>query len=78
MIFDREGRRANAEGSAIVIVATDVPMLASQLARVSKRAALGLGRAGSYAASNERRVHPRAQHGHPEPADSQGPFDSSI
>ena len=38
-------------GSAIVVVATDVPLLASQLCRLAKRAALGLGRVGSYAAS---------------------------
>ncbi len=49
--FDRKARRVNSEGSAIVVVTTDVPMLASQLDRVAKRAALGLGRAGSYAAS---------------------------
>ncbi len=49
--FDRDGRRARSEGSAIVVVATDVPMLGSQLDRVAKRAALGLGRVGSYAAS---------------------------
>ncbi len=35
----------------IVVVATDVPLLSSQLSRVAKRAALGLGRVGSHAAS---------------------------
>ncbi len=50
-VFAKEGRRENSYGSAIVIVATDAPLLASQLNRLSKRAALGLGRVGSHAAS---------------------------
>jgi D-alanine--D-alanine ligase len=49
--FDYEGRREMSEGSVIVVVATDVPLISSQLNRLSKRAALGLGRTGSYAAS---------------------------
>ena len=49
--FDQAGRREVSEGSIIVVVATDIPLLSSQLNRVSKRAALGLGRTGSYAAS---------------------------
>jgi D-aminopeptidase len=36
------------QGSGIVIVATDAPLDGRQLARVAKRAALGLGRTGSY------------------------------
>jgi L-aminopeptidase/D-esterase-like protein len=35
----------------ITVVATDLPLLSSQLSRVAKRAALGLGRVGSHAAS---------------------------
>lgn len=50
--FPREGRRGMSEGSIIVVVATDVPLISSQLKLVSKRAALGLGRTGSYAASS--------------------------
>lgn len=49
--YPEEGRRTDSYGSAIVVVATDLPLLSSQLSRVAKRAALGLGRAGSYAAS---------------------------
>ena len=49
--FDQAGRRGVSEGSIIVVVATDIPLITSQLNRVSKRAALGLGRTGSYAAS---------------------------
>ncbi|MCG6963041.1 MAG: P1 family peptidase [Acidobacteria bacterium] len=45
------GRRARSYGSVITVVATDVPLLSSQLSRVAKRAALGLGRVGSHAAS---------------------------
>ena len=49
--FDKAGRRKVSEGSIIVVVATDIPLINSQLNRVAKRAALGLGRTGSYAAS---------------------------
>jgi len=49
--FDASVRRQNSYGSIIVVVATDVPLLPSQLERIAKRAALGLGRAGSHAAS---------------------------
>jgi D-aminopeptidase len=38
---------AREQGSIIVIVATDAPLLASQLKRVARRAALGVGRTGT-------------------------------
>jgi D-aminopeptidase len=44
-------RRAN-YGSIIVVLATDAPLLPNQLTRLCKRAALGIGRCGSYAAHN--------------------------
>jgi D-aminopeptidase len=47
--FDAERRLKNA-GSIIVIVATDAPLLSSQIVRLCKRAGLGIGRAGSFAA----------------------------
>lgn len=46
----RHRRRVSSYGSIIVVVATDAPLLPNQLTRLSKRAALGVGRAGSYAA----------------------------
>lgn len=49
--FEQTGRRVSSEGSIIVVVATDIPLISSQLDLVSKRAALGLGRTGSYAAT---------------------------
>ena len=42
-------RRTANYGSIIVVVATDAPLLAQQIGRVCRRAALGIGRAGSYA-----------------------------
>lgn len=36
------------KGSIIMIIATDIPMTARQLKRISKRAVIGLGRTGSY------------------------------
>jgi L-aminopeptidase/D-esterase-like protein len=50
-MYPMEGRRRTSYGSAIVVIATDAPLLSSQLARLAKRAALGLGRVGSHAAS---------------------------
>jgi D-aminopeptidase len=44
-----EGSAGNAEGSIIVIIATDAPLDSRQLARLGKRAALGLARTGSTA-----------------------------
>lgn len=50
-LYPYDIRRGKTYGSAIVVIATDAPLLSSQLNQISKRAALGLGRAGSYAAS---------------------------
>ncbi len=44
-----EGSAGNAEGSIIVIIATDAPLDSRQLTRLGKRAALGLARTGSTA-----------------------------
>jgi D-aminopeptidase len=49
--FAHLGRRPTA-GSIVVLVATDLPLVAAQLARLARRAALGIGRAGGYAANN--------------------------
>lgn len=47
---DGQGGKANRDqGSIIIVVGTDVPLSSTQLNRVAKRAALGLGRLGSYA-----------------------------
>jgi D-aminopeptidase len=43
-------RRERNAGSIITIIATDAPLLTPQLVRVCKRAALGIGRSGSFAA----------------------------
>jgi D-aminopeptidase len=40
------------EGSAVTIIATDAPLLPNQLNRLSRRAALGLARVGSFASNN--------------------------
>jgi D-alanine--D-alanine ligase len=50
-LYPREGRRFIDRGSIVVVVATDAPLLSTQLDRISKRAALGLGRVGSFASS---------------------------
>ncbi|HEX9103876.1 MAG TPA: P1 family peptidase, partial [Polyangia bacterium] len=43
-------RRVSNYGSIIAILGTDAPLSTSQLGRLSKRSALGIGRCGSYAA----------------------------
>lgn len=45
-----QARRLQDYGSIITVVATDAPLLPHQLVRLSKRAALGIGRTGSVAA----------------------------
>jgi L-aminopeptidase/D-esterase-like protein len=40
------------KGSIIIVVGTDAPLMPLQLNRVAKRAALGLGRLGSYAGNS--------------------------
>jgi D-aminopeptidase len=47
-IQDDKHRKKDA-GSIIVVVATDAPLIPTQLKRVAKHVTLGLGRAGSYA-----------------------------
>lgn len=48
--FKNVGARVDNYGSIIVVIATDCPLSSHQLNRLCKRAALGIGRAGSYAA----------------------------
>lgn len=48
--YDHLPRRQKSYGSIIVVVATDAPLMTHQLNRLAKRAAMGVGRAGSYAA----------------------------
>lgn len=43
-------RRINNYGSIIVVLATDLPLTSNQLNRLCRRAALGVGRVGSYGA----------------------------
>ncbi len=47
---DAASRRPGPAGSIITVVATDAPLLSSQITRLCKRAALGIGRVGSFAA----------------------------
>jgi len=48
--FRHVPRRETSYGSIIAVVATDAPLQTHQLSRLAKRAALGIGRVGSYAA----------------------------
>lgn len=48
--FSEADKRVRNAGSIITVVATDAPLLSSQITRLCKRAALGIGRVGSHAA----------------------------
>ncbi|KAM5350533.1 hypothetical protein ACJ41O_007038 [Fusarium nematophilum] len=45
---DATGREPRKDGSIIVVIATDVPLLPIQLQRVAKRATVGLAKVGGY------------------------------
>ena len=45
-LLPEPGKHADGEGSIIVVVATDAPLLPMQLERLARRAALGIGRVG--------------------------------
>lgn len=49
-LYTELNRRRQIYGSIIVVIGTDAPLMPHQLNRIAKRAALGLGRCGSYAA----------------------------
>jgi D-aminopeptidase len=49
LVYTESDPPADENGSIIVVVATDAPLLPHQLERLAKRAALGLGRVGSIA-----------------------------
>jgi len=48
--YSEQMKRKPTYGSIIVVVATNAPLISQQLNRLSKRAAIGIGRVGSYAA----------------------------
>ncbi len=48
-LLDRPEPERRAAGSCIAVVATDAPLTAAQLARLARRAGLGLARTGSVA-----------------------------
>jgi D-aminopeptidase len=48
----KAGKAPGDFGSIIIVVATDAPLIPNQLNRIAKRAALGLGRLGSYSGNS--------------------------
>jgi D-aminopeptidase len=48
-VYSEETAKPADTGSIIIIVATDAPLLPTQLKRIAKRATMGLARMGSYA-----------------------------
>ncbi len=60
------------EGSIIIVVATDAPVLPHQLKRIAKRASLGLGRNGSIAANGSGDIFIAFTTAHPEIGTEEG------
>jgi len=60
-------------GSIIIVVATDAPLVAHQLKRIARRAALGLGRAGSIASNGSGDIFIAFSTANPDAADEKGP-----
>ena len=59
-------------GSIIVVVATDAPVISSQLKRIAKRVSLGLGRDGSYSGDGSGDIFIAFSTANPGAAGSQG------
>ena len=71
--------RANQDvGSIIIVVATDAPLLAHQLKRIARRAALGLGRDGSIASNGSGDIFIAFSTANPGAADEKGPVNLSM
>jgi L-aminopeptidase/D-esterase-like protein len=66
------GSREREQGSIIVVIGTDVPMLPHQLRRVARRAALGVGRMGGVAGAGSGDLFVAFSTGLTGTADSQG------
>jgi D-aminopeptidase len=66
----QESPRPEDQGSIIVIVATDAPLLPHQLKRIAKRASLGIGRMGGVAGSGSGDIFLAFSTSPAEPSDS--------
>jgi len=60
-------------GSIIVVVATDAPLIPTQLKRVARRVALGLGRDGSYSSNGSGDIFVAFSTANPGAAGANGP-----
>jgi D-aminopeptidase len=70
----REGaRRTSDEGSIIIVVGTDAPLLPHQLDRLARRAALGLARTGSVAGNGSGDLFVAFSTANPHAGQSSGP-----
>jgi L-aminopeptidase/D-esterase-like protein len=71
--------RANEDvGSIIIVVATDAPLLAHQLKRIARRAALGLGRDGSIASNGSGDIFIAFSTANSGAADEKGPVNVTM
>jgi L-aminopeptidase/D-esterase-like protein len=76
---EAEGTRENEDvGSIIIVVATDAPLVAHQLKRLVRRAALGLGRDGSIASNGSGDIFIAFSTANPGAADDKGPVSVTM
>ena len=65
-------------GSIIIVVATDAPLIPTQLKRVVRRAALGLARDGSFASDGSGDIFVAFSTANPNTIDAKGPHDIKM
>ncbi|MFZ0480815.1 MAG: P1 family peptidase [Terriglobales bacterium] len=65
-------------GSIIIVIATDAPLIPTQLKRVARRASLGLGRDGSYSGDGSGDIFVAFSTSNPEAAGSKGIHDLKM
>ena len=74
----RNGEREAPEGSCIVVIASDAPMLPAQCQRVARRAGLGLARTGSTASHGSGEIFVAFSTGLRFDRDGRGPLDLHV
>jgi D-aminopeptidase len=73
-----DGRRDEDVGSIIIVVATDAPLLAHQLKRLARRAALGVARTGSISGNGSGDIFIAFSTANPEAAKQTGPVQLAM
>ncbi len=79
VVSESDARQENEDvGSIIIVVATDAPLVAHQLKRIARRAALGLGRDGSIASNGSGDIFIAFSTANQGAADEKGPVSVTM